>query len=1080
MKFTFKIQQYQTDAVNAVVDVFQGQVRPAQDNSYLFDQGVIAPVQHNPSKGSNLFQKELDEQEAKQDILLGYANAPIQLDKKQLLENIKLIQSNNNITPSTELIAGQGKCSLDIEMETGTGKTYVYIKTMFELNKQYGWNKFIIIVPSVAIREGVKKSFAVMEEHFMSQYGKKARYFIYDSKNLTKIDDFAKSNEINVMIINNQAFAKSLNEEKNKEGRGGDKGALIMYTQRDNFGSRRPIDVIAKTNPILILDEPQKLAGNVTQKAMKNFHPLFSINYSATHKDKHNMVYVLDALDAYNQKLVKKIEVKGLEMKNLKGVDSYLYCEEIVTSPKHPPKARMEFEVQQAQGIKRIVKLLSVKDSLYDLSNGMKQYKGYVISDIDAHGRGTVYFINGEVLHGADVVGDVTEMYKRRLQIRETILSHFEKEKELYAQGIKTLSLFFIDKVEKYRQYDENGEACLGEYGKIFEEEYQRIFDAKLTELFKDDAYVQYLNSMAADVHSVHTGYFSIDKKGHSVDSKCERGKDTSNDESAYDLIMKNKEALLSFANPVRFIFSHSALREGWDNPNVFQICTLKASNSDVNKRQEVGRGMRLCVNQQGERMDLETCGEEVVHKINQLTVVASESYADFVGSLQDDMKAAMYKRPTKATIEYFADRTVTVEGKQYKIDAAKANTIMLYLAMNSYVDYDGKVTDKYKAEQENNKLAPLPPQLESIAPAVHKLVQGIFDEKVFKEMIADGKETKVKENPLNANFGKAEFQALWERINHKYAYKVAFDSAELVRNAVQAINKELEVTQVQYKLVVGAQKEKLQEQELANKTGFTTTRSKTAALANTYDSGLKYDLLHEIASRTTLTRRTVAKILQGILKDKYRMFAENPLDFITKVAKIINVQKSALVVEHVTYNVTNEKFANDIFTAEYARENFAKAFRAKHSVTDYVFTDGSAEKSVERQFVEELDAAEEVVVYAKLPRGFYIPTPVGKYSPDWAIAFKKGVIKHVYFVAETKGTLESLELRAIEKAKINCAKKLFAKLSNGEVHYGQVKDYKSLMDIVLDRKQKRIVTYSDNHQCELMVAENVGNFYNK
>ncbi|WP_304256337.1 DEAD/DEAH box helicase family protein, partial [Phascolarctobacterium succinatutens] len=754
MKFSFKIQQYQTDAVNAVVDVFKGQVRPAQDTIYFFDPGRLVPVKPQKAKNSNgynLFQQELDEQEAKQDIILGYANAPIKLDKVQLLENIKLIQGNNNITPSKKLIEGQGKCSLDIEMETGTGKTYVYIKTMFELNKQYGWNKFIIIVPSVAIREGVKKSLETMEEHFMSQYGKKARYFIYDSKNLTKIDDFAKSNEINVMIINNQAFAKSLNEDKNKEGRGGDKGALIIYSERDEFGSRKPIDVIAKTNPILIIDEPQKSAGNVTQKAMKRFNPLFSVNYSATHKDKHNMVYVLDALDAYNQKLVKKIEVKGLEMKNLKGIDSYLYCEEIETSPTNPPRVRLEFEVQQANSIKRVRKLLGKLDSLYELSNGMKQYEGYVISDIDPRGKGMVTFTNGEVLHSADVVGDVTELYKRRLQIRETLLSHFEKEKELYAQGIKTLSLFFIDKVENYRKYNEDGTQELGEYGKIFEEEYMRIFDSKSTELFKDDPYVQYLNRVAADVHRVHTGYFSIDKKGHSVDSKCKRGEDTSNDESAYDLIMKNKEALLSFDNPVRFIFSHSALREGWDNPNIFQICTLKASNSDVNKRQEVGRGMRLCVNQQGERMDLLTCGEAMVHKINQLTVVASESYADFVGSLQDDMKAALYKRPTHASIDYFADRTVKVDGKQYKIEREQAGTIMLYLGVNGYADYDGKITDKYKTDREANDFAPLPPQLEELAPAIHKLIQGIFDEEVLKMMVADAKETKVKANPLNA-----------------------------------------------------------------------------------------------------------------------------------------------------------------------------------------------------------------------------------------------------------------------------------------------------------------------------------------
>lgn len=826
MKFNFKIQQYQTDAVNAVVDVFKGQVRPAQDTSYLFDWGVVAPTKKGKEIDYNLFQQELDEQEAKQDIILGYANAPIKLDKEQLLENIKLIQGNNNITPSKELIDGQGKCSLDIEMETGTGKTYVYIKTMFELNKQYGWNKFIIIVPSVAIREGVKKSLQTMEEHFMSQYGKKARYFIYDSNNLNKINDFALSNEINVMIINHQAFAASLNEDNSKKARG-DRAARVIYSKRDKFGTIPPIEVIAKTHPILILDEPQKLSGKITQKSMTQFNPLFSINYSATHKDKHNMVYVLDALDAYNQKLVKKIEVKGLEMKNLKGIDSYLYCEEIETSPTQQPRVRLEFEVQQANSIKRVRKLLGKRDSLYALSNGMKQYEGYVISNIDPRGKGTVTFTNGEVLHCADVVGDVTELYKRRLQIRETLLSHFEKEKELYAQGIKTLSLFFIDKVENYRKYNEDGTQELGEYGKIFEEEYMRIFNSKSTELFKDDPYVQYLNRVAADVHDVHTGYFSIDKKGHSIDSKCEYGKDTSNDESAYDLIMRNKEALLSFDNPVRFIFSHSALREGWDNPNIFQICTLKASNSDVNKRQEVGRGMRLCVNQQGERMDLLTCGEALVHKINQLTVVASESYADFVGSLQDDMKAALYKRPTHASIDYFADRTVKVDGKQYKIEREQAGTIMLYLGVNGYADYDGKITDKYKADKEANDFAPLPPQLEELAPAIHKLIQGIFDEEVLKMMVADAKETKVKANPLNANFDKAEFQALWNRINHKYAYKVNFSSDELIKKASDAINNELVVTKIQYRLVVGSQNENLQEHEIDSKTGFTTTRTK-------------------------------------------------------------------------------------------------------------------------------------------------------------------------------------------------------------------------------------------------------------
>lgn len=1051
MKFSFKIQQYQTDAVNAVVDVFKGQVRPAQDTSYFFDPGRLVLVKTKKAKNSNgynLFQQELDEQEAKQDIILGYANAPIKLDKVQLLENIKLIQGNNNITPSKELIEGQGKCSLDIEMETGTGKTYVYIKTMFELNKQYGWNKFIVIVPSVAIREGVKKSLETMEEHFMSQYGKKARYFIYDSKNLTKIDDFAKSNEINVMIINNQAFAKSLNEEKNKEGRGGDKGALIIYSERDEFGSRKPIDVIAKTNPILILDEPQKLSGKITQKSMTQFNPLFSINYSATHKQEHNEVYRLDAIDAYNHKLVKKIEVKGIEVVNLKGIDGYLYCDSFVTSKNKPPMVKLEFEQQLKSGtVKRVLRNCAYGDNLYELSNGMLQYEGYKISDIDANDTGCVRFTNGEELHGGEVANNSQEMSDlRRVQIRETIKSHFEKEEQLFAQGIKTLSLFFIDEVAKYRQYDENGTQMLGEYGKIFEEEYQKIFRDRMQELYQTP-YGEYLRNMAADVSAVHTGYFSIDKKGHSVDSK----KDTSNDESAYDLIMRNKEALLSFNNPVRFIFSHSALREGWDNPNVFQICTLKQSNSNVNKRQEVGRGMRICVNQQGERMDESVCGANV-HVVNKLTVIASESYAGFVDSLQDEIKKALYERPEKVSIEYFFGRVVKVGDETYKIEGEQARQIVKYLDRHDYLDDDDRITEKYKQAAANGTLEPVQDKLKDIEPAVHVLIKSLYDKDSLKDMITNGNQTTVENKLNNKNFEKQEFQELWKRINRKCAYTVKIDSNVLIDKAVAAIDAKLQVTQTLYTLSVGYQKNNMQAHELEQKTSFVSPSHTTNVLKNAHDSSLKYDLLHELTQRTSLTRRTVAAVLSRINMMKYRKFRDNPEEFISKVARLINEQKAGLIVEGVTYNTTNEVFDKEIFTAECHRVALSKVFPALRAVTDYVVTDGTAEQSVERKFVENLDKADEVAVYAKLPRGFYIPTPVGKYSPDWAIAFKEGKIKYVYFIAETKGTNESTELKSMEQAKIKCAEKLFEKLSNGEVHYGQVKDYKSLMDIILDR----------------------------
>lgn len=1022
MKFSFKIQQYQTDAVNAVVDVFKGQVRSSLgDASYQYD-------------GELLF--------------LGYANAPIRLDKNELLQNIQNVQDRYNINRSKELIEGQGKCSLDIEMETGTGKTYVYIKTMFELNKQYGWNKFIVIVPSIAIREGVRKSFEMMEEHFMSQYGKKARYFIYDGDKRGQIADFATSNEINVMIINSQAFNKSLNEEKSKVGRGGDKGALRMYTECDELGTRKPVDVIAETRPILILDEPQKLNGSATQKTMKRFNPLFSVNYSATHKQEHNEVYRLDALDAYNQKLVKKIEVKGIDFVNLKGIDGYLYCDSFVKKKNQAPTVKLEFEQQLKSGtVKRVLRNCAYGDNLYELSNGMLQYEGYKISDIDANDTGCVRFTNGEELHGGEVANNSQEMSDlRRVQIRETIKSHFEKEEQLFAQGIKTLSLFFIDEVAKYRLYDEDGTQKLGEYGKIFEEEYQKIFRDRMQELYQTP-YGEYLRNMAADVSAVHTGYFSIDKKGHSVDSK----KDTSNDESAYDLIMRNKEALLSFNNPVRFIFSHSALREGWDNPNVFQICTLKQSNSNVNKRQEVGRGMRICVNQQGERMDESVCGANV-HVVNKLTVIASESYAGFVDSLQDEIKKALYERPEKVSIEYFFGRVVKVGDETYKIEGEQARQIVKYLDRHDYLDDDDRITEKYKQDAANGTLEPVQDKLKDIEPAVHVLIKSLYDKDSLKDMITNGNQTTVENKLNNKNFEKQEFQELWKRINRKCAYTVKIDSNVLIDKAVAAIDGKLQVTQTLYTLSVGYQKNNMQAHELEQKTSFVSPSHTTNVLKNAHDSSLKYDLLHELTQRTSLTRRTVAAILSRINMMKYRKFRDNPEEFISKVARLINEQKAGLIVEGVTYNTTNEVFDKEIFTAECHRVALSKVFPALRAVTDYVVTDGIAEQSVERRFVENLDKADEVAVYAKLPRGFYIPTPVGKYSPDWAIAFKEGKIKYVYFIAETKGTNESTKLDSMEQAKIKCAEKLFEKLSNGEVHYGQVKDYKSLMDIVLDR----------------------------
>lgn len=1019
MKFKFTIQSYQTEAVDSVVKVFAGQ--PFQDKvSYRRDTGTEKIER-------NIFNYNLSEEE----LYMGFANAPVALNQHQLLKNIQDVQNDNNIKTSSSLAKHMGACSLDVEMETGTGKTYVYIKTMFELNKQYGWSKFIVVVPSIAIREGVQKSFQTMQDHFMEQYGKKARFFVYNSKNLTDIDNFSSSADLSVMIINVQAF--------NARG----KDARRIRMELDEFGSRKPIDVIQANRPIAILDEPQKMGGAKTQESLKEFNPLFTLNYSATHKEHHDLVYVLDALDAYRMKLVKKIEVKGFDIKNLRGTDGYLFLEDIIISPKKPPMARLEFEIGYDKSINRETRIVGVDDDLYALSKGMEQYQGYHINDIDPI-RGVITFTNGIEIHTGEALGDVSEKDIRRVQIRETIRSHFEKEKELYDRGIKTLSLFFIDKVENYRKYDDDGNEVNSEYGQMFEEEYISILNEYLT-LF-DTPYEQYLRSI--DVSATHAGYFSIDKKGRKVDSKIKRGTDISDDESAYELILKDKERLLSLDNPVRFIFSHSALREGWDNPNVFQICTLKhGGDSTTNKRQEVGRGLRICVNQSGDRMDEHVLGPDV-QEVNKLTVIASDGYKDFVSSLQKEIKDDLYQRPTKATEEYFAGKRLKIGDDVVTVTDEQAHRIYFYLIKNDYIDEDGHVTDKYRADEANNVLKPLPDIIKDIAVGVHALINGIFDEHALDGMIEDGHATKIQENKLNDNFYKKEFQTLWNYINHKWSYTVHFDSNELINKSVAHINDKLFVAQLQYTVTKGTQGKDWSVDSVKSGTGFVAEKSHTFTLQRGETSQVKYDLIGKISTDTHLTRRTVAAILKGISRIKFSMYRNNPEEFISKVVKLINEEKATMIVDDITYNKTEGTYDSSIFTAE-KNKDFSKAYLAKKNVQDYVFADGTAEKSIERKFAEDMDLDDKVVVYAKLPKGFQIPTPVGNYAPDWAIAFQKGTVKHIYFIAETKGSMESLDLRPIEQAKIKCAKKLFNEISTDNVVYDQVDSYENLLSLM-------------------------------
>lgn len=1010
MKIKFKEQKFQLEAVQAVVDCFKGQIN--ETSKFTLDRGRTKA----DLKGQTFFLYEE-----------GFKNKSISLPDIDILENIKKVQLRNGLKPSDKL---EGKYNLTIEMETGTGKTYTYIRTMYELYRAYGWSKYIIVVPSIAIREGVYKSFQMTEEHFMDLYGTKIRYFIYNSTQLHKIDQFASNSGINVMIINSQAF--------NAKG----KDARRIYMELDDFASRRPIDVIAQTSPILIIDEPQSVEGKKTKEALKAFNPLFTLRYSATHKEDYNKIYRLDALDAYNKKLVKKIKVKGISVKGTTGTNEYIYFEGINLSNKNKPTARIEFEIKEKSGIKRTIRNVDEGYDLYTYSNFMEQYKGYKVAEINGY-KNTISFINGVTLYVGDVQGDVSEINFRRIQIREAIKSHFERERELYDKGIKVLSLFFIDEVAKYRQYDEEGNQVNGIYGEIFEEEYMNILNEYIT-LF-DDSYVRYLKSI--DVKETHNGYFSIDKEGRLVDPKTKGKEKISDDESAYDLIMKDKERLLSFEEPTRFIFSHSALREGWDNPNVFQICTLKHSDSTMRKRQEVGRGLRLCVNQNGERIDGETPGVDV-HDINVLTVIASESYETFAKELQSQIAETLSDRPQKANVEFFLNNVVkNARGEELYIDETLANTLHRSFIRNRYVDDDDNLSEKYYKDLEEGKLK-VPEEFQNFKEGVIQLVGKIYVEGTTP-LVENARDENIKNLEVNENFEKKEFKELWEKINVKTAYYVDFDTDELIRNCIVALDKDLKVSDLTYHVKTGEMESISSKEELEKGEAFKVKETETNKDYSKITATLRYDLVGKLVDETKLTRKAIVYILKGIKPNTFYLFRKNPEEFILKVAKIINEQKASMIIEHITYNLIDERFDANIFTDNTLKGTLGKdTIEVKKHIYDYVRYDSYTE----RKFAEALDTSKEVVVYAKLPRGFFIPTPVGNYNPDWAIVFDEGKVRHIYFIAETKGKLESLEfdVRGVERAKIHCAKEHFKKISNGTVKYEAVDSYEMLMKEVM------------------------------
>ncbi len=1023
MKIQYKHQAFQREAAQCVADAFMGQPKSDGAGSFKVDQG----------KGKLDFAFD------------GFGNAPVALSADSLVENIRSIQMAQGLRPVDHL-EGDG-LTLTIEMETGTGKTYTYIKTMYELNRRYGWSKFVIVVPSIAIREGVQKSFQSMAEHFAAEYGRRMQWFVYNSKQLAKIDGFASDSGLHAMIVNTQAFNASMNEEKSRgEGRKGDAAARIIFSRRDEFGSRRPIDILAKTRPVMIIDEPQSVLGadknNATRKGIRLFNPLFTLLYSATHRrdDIHNMVFRLDAIDAYNRKLVKKIEVRSVHQLGSTATNGYVYLDEIIIS-RGNPVARIGFDKKTATGTRQAMKVLRERDDLSAESGGLHEYDdNYVVERIDGLTR-TVHFLNGLTLHEGDVTGAANDDTVRRHQIRETVKTHLERERQLFPRGIKVLSLFFIDHVDSYRVYGKDGESLKGKFAEMFEEEYMRAVQ-ELMPTFTDGEYARFLTDPKNAAPNIHDGYFSIDKKGRRIDSKAREG---DNEERGFDLIMRDKEKLLSRECPVRFVFSHSALKEGWDNPNVFQICTLKDTSNEMKKRQEVGRGMRLCVNAKGERQDADVLGTEHVHDVNVLTVIASESYDDFAKKLQTEIAEACESRPAVVTAALFADKQAQREdGAAVKVTTGRAAEIVEELIGAGYIR-KGKLTQKYFDDRKADALDF--GDVNDIRHFVARELDRVFDPGTVKPEDGRRKDTA---HFREENFRKREWQELWRRINTRTYYNVRFETPKLVRAAIKQLDELMSVTEIRIVVESGGMDSIRDREELEAGTSMSDKKVKTIHVKEAVGAGVTYDLVGELVQSTGLTRRTIVEMLKGIRPATFHQFKLNPEEFIAKASRIVNDCKAISLIQHICYRKSANTFSTDIFAEATLRGTIGRdAIASAKSLYDLVVVDS---QGVEKSFAESLEAEDDVVVYSKLPNGFYINTPMGKYNPDWAVAFREGSVKHVYFVAETKGNdIEASQLRRSEDAKIECARRHFAAISTGDVVYSVVRTYRDLYNAVMN-----------------------------
>ena len=971
--------QYQLDAIGSIVDIFQGQEK-CDSNFTVYSSDFL-------NKQQNLSFNEM-----------GCGNRLI-ISEGKLIENVQQIQLGNGLKPSSPKEVDRNHLDFTVEMETGTGKTYVYLRSIMELYRKFGFSKHIIVVPSIPIKEGVFKSLQITKDHFRELYDNiPHNFFIYDSSRLNEVRDFSTNDGLEIMVINIDSFSKSFKDPSKPNN------ANIIHRYNDSLGYK-PLDLIKNTNPIVFIDEPQTtMSTELRKKAVKNLNPLAIIRYSATHREKVNLMYKLDAVDAYEQKLVKQIEVGSVQTE---GANNQAYIKLIdVKLSKGLPVAKIEVDAFVRGSIKKKQLTVRQNDDLEQLTDRV-EYEGYIIKDIyGVEGNEYIDFTsNEEFIKLGQSIGSVDDRQVKTAMISKTIEEHLDKEIVLNGQGIKVLSLFFIDAVANYRKYDEDGNQINGDYATIFEEEYAKLIrKPKYQNLFNE------LHDNELDASLLHNGYFSIDKRSKKIKDTRE-GRQNKDDEDTYSLIMRDKEKLLSFDSKLRFIFSHSALKEGWDNPNVFQICTLRdLGGSSITPRQQIGRGLRLCVNQDGERV--------YGHELNTLSVMVTESYFDFVDTLQKEIESDTGIKFGVIEEFTFSDIVIGIEdGHTTFLGQEKSGELYKHFTHKGYIDSRGKVQDLLRIDLKENNVDI--PEIFSENPHVYKQIITNLKSAAGKLEIKnkdDKKRVKVNKQILDS----PEFKELWERVKFKTTFSVDFDSNLLVKESIKSIDKKLNI-----------QRGKLYYTKSTVTMSIGGVQVDDASL-RTQTSNLDYevnnlpDIVGYLQNETQLTRKSIVDILTGTEKLKY--FKINPQKFIEGCIDIINDQMKLHIIDGIKYHKMNgnDFYSQELFENEelfgYLKNNLSESTKSPY---EYVVYDSKVESTLSKQF----EQSENISVYAKLPNWFKIDTPLGSYNPDWVVSCKDGDEEKLYFVVESKGSTSEIDLRQREKLKIEFGKRHFKEL---------------------------------------------------